>query len=217
MDRVGCPYCLSPINAKADVCRYCARDVKQILRAKAALRRAKAGGGSRSRSEARSARPLHNLLIGGFYAAATASYWYALSQEDPWYAWLPVLLIGGIAGAAITFVSRECSVGRFFLIGFAQPIVALIILILFGLIELGDVTPLAPELFRHAIAVAGVVSGAGLLVAYGATVSSMRRVTIRWPSASGSELERWEGVALRIAAVVTPLISLISLLQGKPQ
>jgi hypothetical protein len=198
------------------VCRYCAREVKQILKAKAALRRVKASA-SRGPKQARPADPWHNPLIAAFYAAATASYWYALTAEDPWYAWVPVLAIGGITGISLAVVSRECSVGRFFLLGFAQPIVALIILILFGLIELSDVTPLAPELFRHALAIAGVVSGTGLLVAYGTGLTLKRPVRLRWPSVSNTELERWEGLALRIAAVVTPLISLISLLQGKPE
>lgn len=216
MARVRCPHCLAAIDAEADVCRHCGRDVRKLLDVLAEVKELK------SKNPAGSPRPAgrgprFNAALLAFYSATTLLIWYGIDRNAAESVDLLLLALPVIAGAALTLISKSYSVGLFFMLGFVQPVSSYLFLILVGFLEINDVTPLLRSMFTDALRVGAVVALGGLAAAYASKALSTQSISLSWLTSPTSELERWEEIVIRVAAIATPLITLWSWFAGSPK
>jgi len=207
-----CPYCFSAIPSDADVCSHCARDVRRLITAEARVRELEALSQPARAADTQPRAWLAPVLL-LFYSSTTALYWAALTYENvdvDLLAW-PLYAIAFIAGGALAVAMGTSPISRIFAFGFAQPLASFAVLILLRLLTVTELAPLAPRLLQEALLVGAVVAAGGVATAYVTRVLPGRTVTLIW-AVSEDSVQRFETIALRVAAVVTPLITLLTTL-----
>jgi hypothetical protein len=211
---VKCPYCRASISSDAAVCSQCTRDVGRLIEAeRELLRRPKPAPDNAAADDRRGAR----AIIPTYYILATVVFSLAFEDQlsasiaGPLLLWLPLL-----AGAALGYLRRPFNLPRWLLLGFAQPVVTLVLFVTFDdSTELDAIRPILLAIFREAAQRAVLFAGGGLLVALAAKGVSSTEPPIEWLGGEDVDLDRIEKLALKIVAIATPLVSLASLVASK--
>lgn len=213
--KADCPYCLGTINAEADVCQHCGREVGKLIKAYLRIRELEA--------LMPQPKPLEGpiaiyIVIAVFYALATLLYWWdSENQLGPILAgvfhWVPAF-----AGLLIAVFSRSYNPVRFFALGFAQPVISIAAFVLFEALKLEDAGQLLTNLLLAATQT-GLIFLVGGAIAVAGSRLLRSQVTFEpdwtgWLSSRGSNLERLEKWLLALSAVLTPVLSIYSLLKG---
>jgi len=212
---VKCPYCLTSIDAKADVCPACTREIRRLLDVQSRVRELETLGAPAVAAPPHS--PLANITLLVFYAGTAALVWYAVQPgSDTKSVYKQLFAMSVACGSLFTMTSRSCDIGRLFAIGFAQPLLSLVGLILVGsatIDQLADSTfkTFTLSLFQLALQVGAAVAAGGIATAVVSRVNASWQLAFQWVSMTPAGLERLEKIVLRVAAVATPLITLWSL------
>jgi hypothetical protein len=226
--QVECPFCLSQISGKAAVCRYCARDVGRLLVEVSRVRELEAQLAAAATTTAPPAAPARakprvDYVVLGFYAVATLLYWFLIPKPpastaaaSPRIAEQTIDLVAVLAGVSLAFAWGEYNPWRFLVLGFAQPILTNIVLVLMNVLLIDDALALAPVLFQVAIKTGGLMTAGGALMALAARTGRTRQVTVdtslvRLHAMNDPDFERLAKIVLMITTIATPIISLLAL------
>ncbi len=224
LSTVNCPYCFSKISFEAEVCSYCTRDVGRLIRAEKKLKEieSKINKHEVVQLEDISTSPIIRPIIFSFYLITITfnllqTYQISFFIDIPSYT---TQIIAFIIGVVIVIYQRDYNIWKFFLIGFVQPIISIIIFALYANIKIIQELPIiGAELFQHATFV-GTAGALGILIAsfFYSTITKQPRssrllslsVFTEWIYTSESRLERIEKFILKVIAIITPIISIIS-------
>jgi len=217
--RVQCPYCLSVIDGRADVCRYCQRDVRRILDLHQQLRQRHAPRPPRSPDNQSRYSP---GIVFSYYAIATLIYAYGI--EHPEQTWLPnaVLILAFVTGIVAGPLSLPANLWHLFAVGLAQPAVAIIALVMLGSVSVDIAVVVA-----QSVILTGARTGLALALGGAVGVAVMRAIGVRaaaitfslaslraWLLGSGTELDRLEKAIVKGAAIAGPLMQFASWMRG---
>ena len=216
MTNTTCPYCLSDIPSKAQVCRYCGRDVGRLLEAKTRLS-SMAAGDTRTDASLQSSTSINwgfRITMWIFYVFATVILAYGFFLN---YQLLAIAICGFFAGLLAGLFSKTNNVWIVFIMGFVQFPISLVALLLFSIMstEIFKDNWLAP-LFISSLRIGGATALGGLtgMVALKREISFSIFPFTKWLSTSESHFERIEKVVVAVASIITALALIASKLVG---
>lgn len=201
---VKCPYCLTSVSSKADVCLGCRRDVRRIIVAEARVRELESHL-PREKADENEAG-LTTQIILAFYVLTTLTSWIEISGYAD-NASKFVAIPSAIATAvALTSVVPVCRLTYLFFVGFGQPAFVCLALLALDIAPVSSLPELAPPALKEGFQAGATMALAGV---FAAKFWYRRRVELGWSELweQGSEFDRFERVALRIAGIATPLVT----------
>ena len=226
---VECPYCLSRISPRAQVCRFCSRDVARLIEAESQVRLLEeqvVPTGEQQGSHRRASSAWLVLLI--FYIVSiTTTLVLGRPQVgegqtgvelgvDPT---LWVMTLTFLAGVVLIAVDRFRNIWLIFLGGFCQPPLEFLSMASMKMTNLIQAPQFLGDMFIHAV-------GLGFAMALGAIL--MASILQRALSAEQisvvrmfryleheTPLDRVGGILLRGLGVITAVVSLIYKLKGQ--
>lgn len=205
-ESVKCPYCLTTVSAKADVCLGCRRDVRRLIAAEARIKDLEKKVPA-DNPEAPDTSSLTTQIILAFYVLTTLTSWIEIAgyaDDASKFVAIPSAIATAIA---LLFALPVCRLTYLFFVGFGQPAFVCTALLALDIAPMSSLPDLALPALAEGLQAGGTMALAGL---FAAKFWFRKPVELGWSELwqQGSEFDHFERVALRIAGIATPIVTL---------
>jgi hypothetical protein len=206
-ENVKCPYCLTSVSSKADVCLGCRRDVRRLLIAEARVKELEENLPSEKPEAVSDTSSLTTQIILAFYALTTLTSWIEIAGYADNASKFVAIPSAIVTAAALSFATPVCRLTYLFFVGFGQPAFVCLALLALDIAPISNLPALAPPALAEGFQAGATMALAGI---FASRFWLRKPVELGWSALwqQGSEFDRFERVALRIAGIATPLVTI---------
>jgi hypothetical protein len=204
-ENVKCPYCLTSVSSKADVCLGCRRDVRRLVAAEARVRELEKKLPPEEPEAVPDSSTVTTQIILAFYVLTTLTSWLEIAGYADNASKFVAIPSAIMTAAALSYAIPVCRLTYLFFVGFGQPAFVCLALLALDITPISNLPVIAPPALAEGFQAGATMALAGI---FAARFWLRKPVELGWSALwqQGSEFDRFERVALRIAGIATPIV-----------